>query len=635
MKKITKKLSIVMFILTLSLSTVLVKAEGFIAESFTGGREMILYIKGLSEKVTDVSAQVGTYLSSQSSSLGNLSEQSDYKVKTMILLDNSLSIKSSGRDDKIKELLTAIINGHTQNEEFSISTFSTSVEEVTSFTSDYNELINTVNSITYNDQDAYLVSAIYSSVQSLMSNESEDYKRLIVISDGVDDNHGKSGYTSTELIGLLEESGCQLYTIGCTWEKDESGLSDLFSYSRKAGGESFELDAVEDVNQIVSKIQEDYNVQLVKVTLPLDTLDGGDKKIQLTINGGTNIVGNVTMPFISADQIEQWRQEELSETESEQSDFTYGITIHKTTQAEIRYPEEYKTGVEEDKEYLQVEPGTLVSMMIIPKGDSELENVIIYDAKDVNNEIGTKLTSLDDGKYNLDFTMPESDIIMTLKVQEIETEEETEIAVETEKKNNLDKVSVLLPKIGMAVFSIILVIAAIISFMGNGKKKSKDHIQKKLEDLPKREEVKLENREKENNRERWNETEVLDDEDEKTVVLEEEPDYDDEGEKTMLLWNDSKKIVLENMSSGQKYALSLSGNMIIGRSKEADLRITGDPTISGRHCRLSMEHGNVYIKDIGSSNGTKYNGLSLSDKAILHNGDTIQLGNTVFIVIIK
>jgi hypothetical protein len=73
----------------------------------------------------------------------------------------------------------------------------------------------------------------------------------------------------------------------------------------------------------------------------------------------------------------------------------------------------------------------------------------------------------------------------------------------------------------------------------------------------------------------------------------------------------------------------LIGGLSIGRSKEADVRIE-DRYASSLHARVFSREGRYFAEDMSSTNGTLLNGATLVGEAELIDGDTVQIGDTVF-----
>lgn len=71
--------------------------------------------------------------------------------------------------------------------------------------------------------------------------------------------------------------------------------------------------------------------------------------------------------------------------------------------------------------------------------------------------------------------------------------------------------------------------------------------------------------------------------------------------------------------------------MSIGRAVENDIQLD-DAAVSGRHAKLELipneyldDHNDVYLEDLGSTNGTQINGMPVK-RQLLKNGDLLQIG---------
>jgi hypothetical protein len=73
----------------------------------------------------------------------------------------------------------------------------------------------------------------------------------------------------------------------------------------------------------------------------------------------------------------------------------------------------------------------------------------------------------------------------------------------------------------------------------------------------------------------------------------------------------------------------LIGGLSIGRSKESDVRIE-DRYASSLHARVFSRENRFFVEDMKSTNGTLLNGAELIGEAELIDGDTVQIGDTVF-----
>jgi pSer/pThr/pTyr-binding forkhead associated (FHA) protein len=67
----------------------------------------------------------------------------------------------------------------------------------------------------------------------------------------------------------------------------------------------------------------------------------------------------------------------------------------------------------------------------------------------------------------------------------------------------------------------------------------------------------------------------------------------------------------------------------IGRDPNCDLAMT-DEALSAHHARLAHHHGQWWLEDLNSTNGTYLNREKLTTAAVVISGDKFKCGNTVF-----
>jgi phosphoserine phosphatase RsbU/P len=78
---------------------------------------------------------------------------------------------------------------------------------------------------------------------------------------------------------------------------------------------------------------------------------------------------------------------------------------------------------------------------------------------------------------------------------------------------------------------------------------------------------------------------------------------------------------------GEPYRFSIEKDLItIGRSKKNDL-VLADQWLSRIHAEIRRENGRHFIRDLDSRNGTYVNGMRLSQRVPLQNGDVVTLGD--------
>lgn len=93
------------------------------------------------------------------------------------------------------------------------------------------------------------------------------------------------------------------------------------------------------------------------------------------------------------------------------------------------------------------------------------------------------------------------------------------------------------------------------------------------------------------------------------------------------------KLSLENLTTWQKYTFVFYENLGIGRGRsvpqfEKFMSIGDDPRVSKLHCALIQKEDRLYLKDMGSRNGTYLNGKRVTQPVLLQRDDVIGMGET-------
>lgn len=73
---------------------------------------------------------------------------------------------------------------------------------------------------------------------------------------------------------------------------------------------------------------------------------------------------------------------------------------------------------------------------------------------------------------------------------------------------------------------------------------------------------------------------------------------------------------------------------LIGRSEDCHLRPKSD-AISRRHCEISIDEKGVWVRDLGSKNGTLVNGEKITGEHVLRPGDILRVGRLEFEVLLE
>ncbi len=93
------------------------------------------------------------------------------------------------------------------------------------------------------------------------------------------------------------------------------------------------------------------------------------------------------------------------------------------------------------------------------------------------------------------------------------------------------------------------------------------------------------------------------------------------------------KIILENLETWEKFDLVFCDNVGIGREKGRDqfekyMPVREDPRVSKVHCAIVIRRDALYLKDMGSRNGTYLNGIRIQEPVVIQKDDIIGVGGT-------
>ena len=293
-----------------SIYTVQAAEPGEIVSVRTEGEKAVVYIQNPGT-VTDVQCQIGT-TACEVENYGMVEEQKE-AIKTLLLLDNSLSVKKQYRDS-IREIMDTVAANRMAGEKITIATFSDVIQYVAEDSDDYTELKQAIDGIEYMDQETYLTDVLYELLASWSKEESTEFRRIVLVSDGMDNK--SNGYTKEELYSLLDKYSCPIYTLGCP-SGDSDALKNMAALSRMTKADSWTLDEETDALAIASKIAEGDQLLKVTVTIPTAICDGTEKGIQVSMTADDQNLtssGTVQLPFgtTSAEEV----QEEPSEAAS-------------------------------------------------------------------------------------------------------------------------------------------------------------------------------------------------------------------------------------------------------------------------------------------------------------------------------
>lgn len=133
--------------------------------------------------------------------------------------------------------------------------------------------------------------------------------------------------------------------------------------------------------------------------------------------------------------------------------------------------------------------------------------------------------------------------------------------------------------------------------------------------------------------EAYDDEEELEDEDD--IDEDDIEDEDDEEEEYIPPVQKKKqwKLILENLDTWERKSIIFYDNIGIGRKRESNefekyYVISDDPRTSKLHCAIISNAGKLYLKDMGSRNGTYLNGKKITKPIVLQKEDIIGIGET-------
>ena len=74
----------------------------------------------------------------------------------------------------------------------------------------------------------------------------------------------------------------------------------------------------------------------------------------------------------------------------------------------------------------------------------------------------------------------------------------------------------------------------------------------------------------------------------------------------------------------------IGSEITLGRAASCSIGLPDDTYASQLHARVFHRDGQMWVEDIGSTNGTHLNGARLTAPALLNIGDRVQVGSTIF-----
>ena len=89
------------------------------------------------------------------------------------------------------------------------------------------------------------------------------------------------------------------------------------------------------------------------------------------------------------------------------------------------------------------------------------------------------------------------------------------------------------------------------------------------------------------------------------------------------------RLVVDQPVSKKGVTFDLGPEITVGRAAGCQIALIDDTYVSQLHARVFERSGQVYVEDLGSTNGTYVNGHRVSAPTPMHKGDSLQIGSTV------
>lgn len=215
-----------------------------------------------------------------------------YPIVTWLLIDNSLSISAENRELSLK-LLRDTVAASTATERFTLCTISDRLCPLLQESSDEAQLLETIGSIQYMNQETYLTDVLDELLAYEQQRDGAEYVRVVVISDGVDNN--PEGITRDELEAKLNRFGFPIYSVGCQGIAQE--LKEMYALSRQTNAKYWSLQNISDTREIAAALSDTEIPSRIVIPIPEQLRDGTEKAIRVTFDDGSYVQTHVEMPL--------------------------------------------------------------------------------------------------------------------------------------------------------------------------------------------------------------------------------------------------------------------------------------------------------------------------------------------------
>lgn len=284
MQKLKKLKFCIFIVLAAVFFCILPTVESFAAttttvtRSYADEQEVRLFVDGIYEEVEQIEGYIG------SETVADVEwewiRESETQIKTLILMDTSLSIKGEIKEH-FKEMLKCLAENKLPYESIAIATYGKTPKYLCDYQSDTEVLLQVIDSISYQKQNSFLYQSIYDIIVDFNELNDKCLKRIIIFSDGDDTN--SEGVSKTEVLTLLDKTRYPIYTVGCTTNANEDNLKDFFALSRVTGAKSLKFSQETTEGEMQDIFSSVGNYLQIKMVPPTSVMDGGIKNITLNV----------------------------------------------------------------------------------------------------------------------------------------------------------------------------------------------------------------------------------------------------------------------------------------------------------------------------------------------------------------
>jgi Ca-activated chloride channel homolog len=215
-------------------------------------------------------------------------------VSVVFAIDSSGSMR--GKIDTVIKASINLVKDSKPGDEMAVIEFREEPELLQEFTTDQNDVVDTLNGLVARSSTAML-DAIYVAADEASQNGKNRRKALIVVTDGLDK---ENYYKFDEVVKHLQEADVQIYIIGFTSDLDDGAK--LFKKSPKdkaeallnklaseTGGKAFFPRELSEVHNIGQQISTDLRTQYAIGYYPSNTKrDGTFRNVKVQVNPVAN-----------------------------------------------------------------------------------------------------------------------------------------------------------------------------------------------------------------------------------------------------------------------------------------------------------------------------------------------------------